>query len=121
MAGGAGEYRDRLHWEQRAPGAKDAAGQRTDAFADAGYLWGRLQDLAGSRQGAKESERGGATGTARLRGFPAVKPGDRLTDGWGRVWTVENAVAQRPDNETECEITRPKWTAGGGTTGGAAP
>jgi head-tail adaptor len=109
----AGEYRTRLEWLQRTPGTPDGFGQRADTYPSQGYLWGAVEDLVGGRETAKESERQVTTATVRLRNYPAVVAGDRLLDvGLDTTWTVEHAV--RGDNELVCEVSRPRWTAGGG-------
>lgn len=112
---GAGEYDDRLEWQKRTPGTKDGVGQRTDTYPSQGYLWGAVDDLSGGRAGYQESNRQTVTATIRVRNHPGVVAGDRLERaGLGEVWTVEHVV--RGDNELVCEVTRPRWTAGGGSS-----
>lgn len=111
----AGQYSTRFAWYRRTPGSKDTYGGRGDGHPVAGYLWGSdVEDLVASRETAQESERQTTAGTVRLRNYPGVKAGDRLRDAkWGELWTVQT-VARR-DNETHCEVTRPRFTTGGGT------
>lgn len=110
----AGDYATRLEWLRRTPGAKTPAGERPATYPSAGHLWAAVEDLVGSRETAQESERQLTTATVRLRNYPGVQPGDRLRDaGLGHLWTVGHVV--RGDNELVCEVTRPRWTAPGGT------
>lgn len=107
----AGDYPTRFEWLKRTPGDPDGFGQRADGHPSQGYLWGVVEDLAGGRASAQESERAEITATVRLRNLPAVVAGDRLSAG-GAVWTVESAV--EGDNELILDVRRPRWTAGGG-------
>lgn len=117
MATGAGEYRERLTWLRRvkAPaGTRDGFGQRADQFAEVGPLWAAVEGQSGLRTTSKESEGDQVTATVRVRQYPAIVAGDRLRSvRWGDVWTVESVV--RGDNELSLEVTRPRWTTGGGT------
>ena len=110
----ANAYPDRLEWLKRVAGGggTDGFGQKTDAYPSQGYLWGALEDRTGGRTTEQERERQQATATIRLRNFTAVVAGYRLKDGYGETWTVESVV--RGDQETVCDVTRPKWTSGGG-------
>jgi hypothetical protein len=76
---------------------------------------GAVEDVAGGRAGAKESEHQVVTATIRLRQYPACRRRPAAVAQWGDVWTVEHVV--RGVNEMVLEVTRPRWTAGGGTAG----
>lgn len=113
---GAGHFIDHLEWLQRGRGAGDGFGQKADTFASQGYLWCAVEDLDGGRASAKESEHQERTATVRIRQRPGVAAGDRLRDPIrGDVWTVTATTFDRRANELVCDVTSPKWTAGGGT------
>ncbi len=114
----AGYFINHLDWLKRTAGGggKDGFGQKADSFARQGDLWCAVEDLAGSRAGAKESEHQQRTSTIRIRGRVGVVAGDRLRDpALGDLWTVETVIYNWRDHETVCDVTAPKWTAGGGT------
>jgi head-tail adaptor len=98
----AGEYVDRLDWGQRTKGTPDSFGQAVYTFPTQGFLWGVVEEVAGLRVTEMESEKQQTTATIRLRNYPAVAAGDRLTDGLGRVWRILSAV--RGDVEVLCEV-----------------
>lgn len=120
MARGAGHFIDHLEWLKRVPGAggTDGFGQKTDGHPNQGYLWCAIENLAGGRATAKESERQERTATIRIRGRVGIAAGDRLRNpALSEVWTVGSVVWIRADNETVCDVTAPKFTTGGGTAG----
>ena len=73
-----------------------------------------LGELTGGRESAKESTHQVLSATIRVRNYPAVVAGDRLRDvRWDETWTINHVVPG--DNEQVCDVTRPRWTASGGT------
>lgn len=109
----AGDYADYLEWRRRTGRTRDGHGQPADTFEGQGHLWCAVEDLAGGRAAAKESSGEQVAARVRARNYPAVAAGDRLIDAErGDVWTVGSVV--RGDNELLLDVTRDKWTAGGG-------
>jgi hypothetical protein len=113
----AGDYAERMDWQRRTPGTPDSYGQRADSFASLGDLWVRgpgSERRPGGREGVRAPGRHGHDPGEAVPG--AASPMDRLrSHKWGDVWTVEHVV--RGVNEMVLEVTRPRWTAGGGTAG----
>lgn len=112
----AGRYDHPFAWMKRTAqgGGKDSFGQPADSFASQGTLWGSLDDLSGGRASAKESDGTKVTATVKVQNYPAVVAGDRLVDGqWSETWTVDSVA--RGDNELVLDVSRPRWTVGGGT------
>ncbi len=110
----AGAFIDRLEWLKRSQGAGDGFGQKADSFASQGHLWCAVEDVSGNRAGAKGSDRQQLAATVRVRNYPELVAGDRLRDAVrDQTWTIKSVVWG--DNETVCQVTAPKWTAGGGS------
>lgn len=103
----AGDYSTRLEWLKRLPHAKpDTFGQRPRTHESAGYLWCAVDDPTSNRESEKESEGQKTSATVRIRNYPAVLAGDRLSDpNEGHMWEVMTARAT-DDNETVCEVQR---------------
>lgn len=97
----AGDYRDRLEWLKRTRATKDGFGAPVETYPSQGYLWCAVEEVTANRESVKDAQRQVTTATIRVRNFPAIGPGDRLSGG-GFVWSVLTAVAG--DNETTCEV-----------------
>jgi hypothetical protein len=99
----AGTYRDRVEWLQKTKGVPDTFGDRKPTFTypSQGFLWAVVEDVAGGRESRLEAKRQVSTANVRLRNYPAVVAGDRLSAVLGTM-TVLSVVGG--DNEVTCEV-----------------
>lgn len=99
----AGGYTDRVEWLQRTKGVPDSFGDRkpTLTYPSQGFLWAAVEDVAAGQESRLEAKRQVNTASVRVRNYPGVVAGDRLSAVLG-TFTVLTVV--QAENEITCEV-----------------
>ena len=101
----AGDYSYRLQWLQCSRTADGTTGDRPKTYTLNGYLWSSIELQSATVQNEYGAQRTQASGTIRLRNWPAIQTIDRIYSiEHDQTFVIDGVRKDLDNNETILDV-----------------